>query len=102
MVACSKETITENDIVNFIKEYKTAQYTIQSPTNIPTTEEIEEKVKPFLTKKEFEKQMANRVFEIAPMIAEEMNKSIEISDVILEKDSENDNGSIEAIRSNSY
>jgi len=96
LVACSsEEVVKEEDVLKLVKEYKTQQYTIKDPSNPSTGIEIGEKVKNFFSEKEFEKQMANRTFEIAPNIAKRTNKSIELEDVVLEKGKENENGKID-------
>ncbi|MBS4192479.1 hypothetical protein KHA94_20190 [Bacillus sp. FJAT-49705] len=96
LIACSKETvkIKEEDVLNFVKDYKAEQYNIKDPSNPPSGIEIGEKVKGFFSDEEFEKQMANRVFQIAPDIAKKTNKSIELEDVKLEKEKENEDGTI--------
>ncbi|KAB2338411.1 hypothetical protein F7731_02290 [Cytobacillus depressus] len=96
LIACSsKEVVKEEDVLNLVKDYKTEQYNIKDPSNSPTGVEIGEKVKKYFLEKEFEKQMANRVFQIAPDIAKKTNKSIELNDVILEKGKENEDGTID-------
>ncbi|MFU1996205.1 hypothetical protein [Priestia megaterium] len=94
-VACSKETIKETDVENFVTEYKKEQYTIKNPSNVPTGEEIADKVKRYLSKDTFDKQIANRSFDLAPEVASKTDKSISLEDVKLKKEKEHDNGSID-------
>lgn len=95
VVACSNKVIKDEDVMNFVKEYKIEQYTIKDPTNAPTESEIATKVKGYLSEEVFNKHNANRIFHIAPYIAKKTNKSIELEDVILERKKENDNGTID-------
>jgi hypothetical protein len=96
LIACSsKEVVKEEDILKLVKDYKTEQYNIKDPSNPPTGIEIGEKVKDSFSEKEFEKQMSNRVFQIAPDIAKKTNKSIELEDIMIEKGKENNDGKID-------
>lgn len=88
MVGCfgspSKNEI-EPTVLEFIKEYKTKQYTVEDPGNPPSIEEIGEKVKPYLSNEVYEKQNINRTFDIPAKVAAKTNSSIEVKDVALEK-----------------
>lgn len=95
VVACSNDEIKEEDVMSFVQEYKTEQYTIKDPTKAPTGIEIGQKVKKYLSEDVFEQQMANRNFELAPNVAKEQDKSIELQEVLLEKEKENDDGTID-------
>ncbi|MFD1039836.1 hypothetical protein ACFQ3N_15730 [Virgibacillus byunsanensis] len=95
MTSCSSEAMNNDDVKTFVKEYKTEQYTIENPDDPLTGLEIGEKVKPFLSEEELENLMKNRVFSIAPTIAKNIGKSVELEGVRLEKEQENDNGSID-------
>lgn len=95
VVACSTDKIKEEDVMSFVKKYKTEQYTINDPINAPTGIEIGQKVKKYLSEDVFEQHMANRNFELAPNVAREQNKSIKLEDVLLEKEKENDDGTID-------
>jgi len=96
LFACSKEIVKDEDIKKFVTEYKTIQYTIKEPTNAPSGIEIGEQVKKYLSEDVFSKHNANRTFQIAPDIAKRTGKSIELDDILLEKEKEkeNDNGTI--------
>ncbi|WP_059173085.1 hypothetical protein [Bacillus sp. FJAT-27445] len=93
-VACSKETINTEDVKGFLKEYKVEQYNIKDPNNIPSGVEIGDKVKKYLSENAFKVQTANRVYQIAPQFVEETNKTIELEDVILNKEKENEDGTV--------
>lgn len=95
LVACGQESVKEEDVMNLVRDYKSEQYNIIDPSNPPTEIEIGDKVKDFFSEDEFEKQMANRVFQIAPDIAKKTNKSIVLEDVKLENGKENKNGTID-------
>ncbi|MBP2239955.1 hypothetical protein J2Z40_000508 [Cytobacillus eiseniae] len=96
LIGCSsKESVSEDDILKLVKDYKTVQYNIKDPSNPPTEIEIGEKVKNYFSEKEFEKQMANRVFATGPLIAKKTNKSIELEDIVLEEEKKKEDGSID-------
>ncbi len=94
LIACSNEKIKDEDVESFVTEYKTIQYNIKDPTNSPSGIEIGEEVKKYLSEDVINKHNANRVFQIAPDIAKKTNKSIELEDVLLEKEKENADGTI--------
>ncbi|MGE8203460.1 hypothetical protein ACQKP0_02770 [Heyndrickxia sp. NPDC080065] len=95
IVACSnKEVVKQDDVLNFVKDYKSKQYTIKDPSNDQAGNEIVEKVKAFLSEDTLNKMMANRAFDLIPYIAKNMNKSIELQEINLEKANENGNGTI--------
>jgi hypothetical protein len=93
--ACSNEMIKTEDVKKFVKEYKNEQYNIKDPTNPLTSIQIGTKVKRYLSKDVFDKLEANRILQIAPDFANKTNKSIELEDVILEKEEENKVGTID-------
>ncbi|WP_102275384.1 hypothetical protein [Cytobacillus massiliigabonensis] len=88
-------SISEKEINQFVTEYKTIQYTIEDPVHSPTGIEISEKVKEYLTEDAYKKQMANRVYDTAPIIAQQTNQSISLVEVSLVKEKEKDNGMID-------
>lgn len=90
-------SFSEEEVYQFVTEYKTIQYTIEDPVHSPTGIEISERVKEFLSNDAYKKQMANRVFDLAPTIAMQSNKSIEVVEVNLQKEKEKDNGMIDYI-----
>ncbi|MFD2444762.1 hypothetical protein ACFSO7_12375 [Bacillus sp. CGMCC 1.16607] len=94
LIACSKETVKEEDVLKLVNDYKTVQYNIKDSSNPPTGIEIGEKVKRFFSKEGFDRQMANQVFQIGPDIAKKTNKSIKFENIKLEKTKENKNGEI--------
>ncbi|MCA1026036.1 hypothetical protein LCM23_08015 [Cytobacillus kochii] len=88
--ACSEDSNSssnadEKEVKEFLSQYKSYQYTIENPKNPPTADEIGEKVKPFLSDEEYEKQFANRAFDIPAEVASKTNNSIALDDVTLEK-----------------
>ncbi|WP_053365643.1 hypothetical protein [Bacillus sp. FJAT-27245] len=93
--ACSNHTIKTEDVEKFVKEYKAEQYNLTDSTKPPSEIEIGNKVKKYLSKGAFDKLNANRVFQIAPNFVMSTNKTIELEDVILEKEEENDDGTID-------
>lgn len=95
LLACSNEKIKYEDVKSFVTEYKTIQYTIKDPSNPPSGIEIGEEVKRYLSEDVFKKHNANRVFQIAPDIARKTNKSIELEGLLLEKEKENADGTID-------
>ncbi|GLY08906.1 hypothetical protein [Bacillus badius] len=92
--ACGKNAVSEGEAARFVKEYKAEQYTVEDPANIPTGEEIGEKVKRYLSKEEFERQLANRTFSLTPDMAKKMNRSIKLQSVKLKKEAENEDGTV--------
>jgi hypothetical protein len=92
--ACSNETIKTENVEKFVKEYKAEQYNIKDAENLPSGIEIGDKVKKYLAKDAFDKLNANRIFQIAPDFVKKTNKTIELEDVILEKEKENEEGTI--------
>jgi len=95
LFACGKDQASDNDVLKLLEDYKTAQYNIKDPLNPPSGTEIGEKVKGYFTEEEYEKQMANRVFQIAPEIAKVSNRSIKLENVNLKKTKDNKDGTID-------
>lgn len=95
LIGCSNNGVDDNDVLELLKSYKTEQYTIESPSNPPSGEEISEKVKPYLTEEAFEELNSNRVFSIAPDVARKTNKPISIIDIQVEKTDENEDGTFD-------
>ena len=93
--ACSNETIKIEDAGKFVKEYKAEQYNINDLENLPSGIEIGDKVKKYLSTDAYDKLNANRVFQIAPDFVKKTNKTIELEDVILEKEKEYKNGTVD-------
>ncbi|WP_313799242.1 hypothetical protein [Cytobacillus sp.] len=85
----------EEEVYQFVTEYKIIQYTIEDPAYSPTGIEISERVKDFLSEDAYKKQMANRFYDTAPLIAQQTNKSIALSDIKIEKEKEKENGMID-------
>lgn len=88
--ACSADSNSssnsdEKKVKGFLSDYKSYQYTIEDPKNPPTADEIGEKVKPFLSDEEYERQFANRSFDIPAEVASKTNNSIALDDITLEK-----------------
>jgi uncharacterized lipoprotein NlpE involved in copper resistance len=88
----NEEEAIHQELEAFVKEYKTTIYSIDDPLHPPTSNEVAEKAKPYLTKTEFENLIANRIFELTTNTATSLNKRIELEDVILEKATFNDDG----------
>jgi len=95
LFACSKEIVKDEDVKKFVTEYKNIQYTIKEPMNAPSGIEIGEQVKGYLSDDVFNKLNANRTFQIAPDIAKKINKSVGLDEILLEKERENDDGTID-------
>ncbi|WP_102691905.1 hypothetical protein [Rummeliibacillus pycnus] len=95
LFACGKDQPSDKDVLKLLQDYKTVQYNIKDPLNPPSGTEIGEKVKGYFSEDEFEKQMANRVFQIAPEIAKVSNRSIKLENVNLKKSKENKDGTID-------
>ena len=96
LIGCNNEAAkNQKDIVELVKNYKSAQYDIKDPSKPPTELEIAENVKGYLSKDAYERQMANRVFQIAPDIATKTRSSIKLENIKLEKKKENKDGSID-------
>ncbi|MFJ8260640.1 hypothetical protein ACIQ4I_01585 [Rummeliibacillus sp. NPDC094406] len=95
LFACGQDQASEKDVLKLLKDYKTVQYNIKDPLNPPSGTEIGEKVKVYFSEDEFERQMANRVFQLAPEISKTSNKSIQLENVKLKKSKENKDGSID-------
>lgn len=94
VAACSGSGINEDDVLDLVKKYKTEQYTIPDPANTPTPNEIADKVKGYLSKDALKKQQANRTFGLAPDLAKKTNKSLTFEEITLEKQKENEDGTI--------
>ena len=95
LIACGKEQVSDKDVLKLLKDYKTVQYNIKDPLNPPSGTDIGEKVKVYFSEDEFEKQMANRVFQLAPEISKNANKSMKLENVKLKKTKENKDGTID-------
>ncbi|MGG0655789.1 LptM family lipoprotein [Rummeliibacillus pycnus] len=95
LFACGQDQASDKEVLELLKDYKTVQYNIKDPLNPPSGTEIGEKVKGYFREDEYEKQMANRVFQIAPEIAKASNKSIQLENVKLKKSKENKDGTID-------
>jgi hypothetical protein len=91
---CSEKGINEDDVKEFVMEYKTNQYTVEDASNPPTGIEIGEKVKPFLSEEEYTDLMRTRNFQIVTIVAENTGYESKLKDVILERTEETDDGSI--------
>ncbi len=61
--ACNNDVIKE-DVMSFIQEYKTEQYTIKDPKNAPTGIEIGQKVKKYLSEDVYE-QLSKELLDLA-------------------------------------
>jgi hypothetical protein len=92
---CSNNAFDENEVKEFVMEYKTNQYTVEDASNPPTAVEIGEKVKPYLSEEEYENFFINRYFRFITVVAENTGYSSELQDVILEKTEENEDGSVD-------
>ncbi|MGE7596384.1 hypothetical protein ACQKMY_25105 [Peribacillus frigoritolerans] len=100
VVACNKDVAKEEvakkaDIEKFVKDYSTERYTVKDPSNPPSSDEIANKIKEYLSKDEYDAQIANRYYSIPSMVAKEVNKSIEVQNLNLEEQSENDDSTID-------
>ncbi|MGE7759715.1 hypothetical protein [Peribacillus sp. NPDC097895] len=95
VVACNKDVAKEADIEKFIKDYSTERYNVKDPSNSPSSDEIANKVKEYLSKDEYDAQIANRYYSIPSMVAKEVKKSIEVQNLILEEQSKNDDSTID-------
>ena len=96
VAACnSGSAINEDEVLNLVKKYKTEQYTIQDPADTPTPNEIADKVKNYLSKEALEKQQSNRIFVLAPDLSKKTNKSLKFEEIVLEKEKENEDGTID-------
>lgn len=92
LFGCSKNPMSDNDVLELLKIYKKEQYTIEEPSDPPTIDEIVQRVKPYLSEEALEELSANRVFSIAPDIASNTNKSIKVNDVQIEESKKNKDG----------
>lgn len=95
LVACGQEKASDTEVLKLLTDYKSVQYNIKDPSKPPSETEISEKVKGYFSKDAFEKQMTDRVFQIAPVIAKASNKSIQLENVQLMKSKENKDGTID-------
>ena len=95
LIACGKEQVSDKDVLKLLKDYKTVQYNIKDPLNPPSGTDIGKKVKVYFSEDEFEKQMANRAFQLAPEISKNANKSMKLENVKLKKTKENKDGTID-------
>lgn len=66
---CSDNVFNENDVKEFVMEYKTNQYTIEDASNPPSAVEIGEKVKPYLSEEEYEYFLVRRYFNFITVVA---------------------------------
>ena len=95
LMACSKDTAKEEDIEEFVKNYSAERYNMKDPANPPTSDDIADRVKKYLSKEEYDKQLANRYYALPSMLAKEVHKSIEVQDLVLEEQNKNEDGSID-------
>ena len=58
LMACNKEAVKEEDIQEFVMNYSAARYNVKHPSQPPTSDEIADKVKEYLSKEEYDKQLA--------------------------------------------
>jgi hypothetical protein len=91
---CGEKGINEDDVKQFVMEYKTNQYTVEDASNPPTGIEIGEKVKPFLSEEEYNYFMRSSYFHLITVVAENTGYKSRLKDIILEKIEETDDGSI--------
>ncbi|MBT2690856.1 hypothetical protein J7I93_22210 [Bacillus sp. ISL-47] len=91
-ISACKQTNFEDEALQIGKEYKEMQYTIKDYENPP---DITEKSKTYLTEDEYERTLANRVFELITEAAVAQKISIEPEDIVFEKfDTENEKDKI--------
>ena len=107
VVACNKavvkedKPIAEEKVVNLedaeklFEGYSTVLYTIKDVSNPPTSDEIAENIKVYLTDKQYKAEIDNRKYQIPELVSKQINKSIEVQDVKLEEQSKNDDGTID-------
>ncbi|MFJ7745477.1 hypothetical protein [Peribacillus sp. NPDC097295] len=94
VVACNKDVAKEANIEKFVRDYSMERYNVKNPSNPPTSDEIANNVKEYLSKDEYDTQIANRYYSIPSMVAKEINKSIEVQDLNLEEKIKNDDSTI--------
>ncbi|WP_010095120.1 hypothetical protein [Ornithinibacillus scapharcae] len=92
VAGCDAETSKENEVKEFVTEYKTKQHTIEDPSNMPTGLEIIERIKPYLSEEEYEKLLVNRGLDYIPKVATNISASVEVQDVELTKTEDNEDG----------
>ncbi len=92
---CSNNAFDENEVKEFVMEYKTNQYMVEDASDPPTAVEIGEKVKSYLSEEEYEHFFIRRYFRFITVVAENTGYSSELQDVILEKTEENEDGSVD-------
>ncbi|TFB25109.1 hypothetical protein E3U55_01570 [Filobacillus milosensis] len=92
LMGCSSE---DEERLSFFQEYKAEQYTIEDHENAPTSEEIAERVKPYLTDEALKELKASKKFNVMPALAANRNKNIEFSNAEFSNKQENDDGSID-------
>ncbi|MGE7602505.1 hypothetical protein ACQKL5_08325 [Peribacillus sp. NPDC097675] len=95
VVACDKDMPKEANIEKFVRDYSMERYNVKNPSNPPTSDEIANNVKEYLSKDEYDTQIANRYYSIPSMVAKEINKSIEVQDLNLEEKNKNDDSTID-------
>jgi hypothetical protein len=94
LVGCGneEEKIIQQEIEDFVKEYKSTLYSVDDPLNPPSALEVSQNARHYLAKDEFENLMANRIFDLASNTAKSLNKQIVLEDVIFDKVTFNDDG----------
>ena len=95
VAACNTEVAKKEDVQKFVEDYCAERYNVKDPSNPPTPDEIASKVKEYVSKEEYEKQVANRYYAFPVMGAKETKKSIEVQDLSLEEQSKNEDGTID-------
>ncbi|USK74382.1 hypothetical protein [Peribacillus frigoritolerans] len=120
VVACNKDVVKENgeekegkhvkkenvvkieEAEKLFNSYSTELYTIKDPSNPPTSDEIAEKAKGYLTEEQYNAEIANREFQIPELVSKQINKSIEVQDVKLEEQSKNDDGTVDYLYTTTF
>ncbi len=92
VAGCDAETSKEDEIKEFVMEYKTKMYTIEDPSNMPTGSELIERIKPYVSEKVHEKLLVNSGLNYIPRVATNISASIEVQDVELTKTEDNKDG----------
>ncbi|MFE4814537.1 hypothetical protein ACFQ9Y_26050 [Peribacillus simplex] len=96
-----RSNVKEGDAVKLeeaeklFKGYYTARYTIKDPANPPTSDEIADRIKGYLSEDEYNAQILNRFYYMPALVAKEIKKSIEVQSVKLEEQSINEDGTVD-------
>lgn len=99
LVGCSQDELKEEEVLKFVKEYKTIQYNVENPDDLTSTNEealnTADKVKPYLSEEAHEDMLTNRIFAFPLEYAKKTSSSLKVENFHLDKQEVNEDGSVD-------